>query len=61
MSIKIVVSYIHAAEKKLILKLLKPLLDADYRYKDKKGSPHNHLYIQHKGRKRAEKDNENDN
>ena len=58
MSMKIVVSYIDAVEKKVILKLLKPLLEKGYFYKDKRGKPYNHLYIQHKVYMDQEEENE---
>ena len=49
MSIKIKISYIDDAEKRLMLKLLQPLLDAGYRYKIKKGKPRSLIFIQHIG------------
>ena len=51
LSIKIKISYIDDTEKRLMLKLLQPLLDAGYRYKIKKGKPRSLIYIQHKGLK----------
>ena len=60
MSIKIKISYIHETEKRLILKLLQPLLDKGYRYKEQKGTPRSRIYIQHKGHLDSGKDNEID-
>lgn len=60
MSIKIKISYIDDTEKRLMLKLLQPLLDAGYRYKIKKGKPRSLIYIQHKGHLNGEKDSQND-
>ena len=39
MSIKIKVSYTDEGEKRLILKLLRPLLEKGYRCKEQKGTP----------------------
>lgn len=60
MSIKIKISYIDETEKRLILKLLQPLLDKGYRYKIKKGKLRSLIYIQHKGHLDSGKDNEID-
>ena len=49
MSIKIKVSYTDEGEKRLILKLLRPLLEKGYRCKEQKGTPRSRIYIQHKG------------
>ena len=60
MSIKIKASYTDEVEKRLILKLLHPLLEKEYRYKEQKGTPRSRIYIQHKGHLDSGKDNEID-
>ena len=56
MSIKIKASYVMEAEKQMILKMLKPLLDKGYRYKIKKGNPRSLIYIQQKDDKGGSKE-----
>lgn len=60
MSIKAHFSYTADVEERVILKLMKPLLEKGYRYKVRKGSPRSHIYIQHKGHLDSEIEAEND-
>ena len=60
MSIKIKVSYTDEGEKRLILKLQRPLLEKGYRCKEQKGTPRSRIYIQHKGHLGGGEDSEND-
>jgi len=60
LSIKIKVSYTDEGEKRLVLKLLRPLLEKGYRYKVQKGTPRGRIYIQHKGSLGGGEDSEND-
>lgn len=60
MSIKIKVSYTDEGEKRMVLRLLRPLLEKGYRYKVQKGTPRSRIYIQHKGHLGGDWDGEND-